>query len=43
MLVTVAVDQLAAEKLIRMDETQVPYLALVTASSGVTADVQIQP
>jgi pilus assembly protein CpaB len=43
MLVTVAVDELDAEKLIHLDETQVPYLALVTTSSGVTADAQFQP
>lgn len=43
MLVTVAVDQADAERLIHLDETQVPYLALVTASSGVKPDIQFQP
>ena len=43
MLVTVAVNQLQAEQLIHLDENQVPYLALVTPSSGVKADVQFQP
>lgn len=43
MLVTVAVNQADAERLIHLDETQVPYLALVTASSGVKADIQFQP
>ncbi|HEX9552786.1 MAG TPA: RcpC/CpaB family pilus assembly protein [Streptosporangiaceae bacterium] len=43
MLVTVAVNQFQAEQLIHLDENQVPYLALVTPSSGVKADVQFQP
>jgi pilus assembly protein CpaB len=43
MLVTVAVNQTDAERLIKLDETQVPYLALVTDSSGVTADIKFQP
>ena len=43
MLVTVAVNQLDAEKLIHLDETEVPYLALVTSSSGVKADIKFQP
>jgi pilus assembly protein CpaB len=43
MLVTVAVNQFEAEQLIHLDENQVPYLALVTPSSGVKADVQFQP
>jgi pilus assembly protein CpaB len=43
MLVTVAVDQADAERLIHLDETQVPYLALVTASSGTKADIKFQP
>jgi pilus assembly protein CpaB len=42
MLVTVAVSQADAEKLIHLDETQVPYLALVTSSSNVKADIQFQ-
>jgi hypothetical protein len=43
MLVTVAVDQADAERLIHLEETQVPYLALVTSSSGVKADIKFQP
>jgi len=43
MLVTVAVNQLDAEKLIHLDEVQVPYLALVTSSSNVHADTKFQP
>jgi pilus assembly protein CpaB len=43
MLVTVAVNQLDAEKLIHLDEVQVPYLALVTSSSNVKADIKFQP
>ena len=43
MLVTVAVNQVDAEKLIHLDETAVPYLALVTSSSGVKADIKFQP
>ncbi len=43
MLVTVAVNQADAERLIHLEETQVPYLALVTSSSGVKADIKFQP
>ena len=43
MLVTVAVNQADAERLIHLDETAVPYLALVTSSSGVKADIKFQP
>jgi len=43
MLVTVAVNQLDAEKLIHLDEVEVPYLALVTSSSNVHADTKFQP
>jgi len=43
MLVTVAVNQLDAEKLIHLGEVEVPYLALVTPASSVKTDIKFQP
>ena len=43
MLVTVAANQVDAEKLIHLDEVEVPYLALVTPSSNVKPDIKFQP
>lgn len=43
MLITVAVNQTEAEQLIHLDELQVPYLALVTPSSKVKADIKFAP
>jgi len=43
LLVTVAVSQTDAEKLIHLAEAGIPYLALVTASSGTTPDVTFNP
>jgi pilus assembly protein CpaB len=43
MLVTVAANQADAERLIHLDEVEVPYLALVTPSSNVKADIKFQP
>lgn len=43
MLVTVAVSQADAERLIHLAEDGIPYLALVTASSGAKPDVAFKP
>ena len=43
LLVTVAVSQTDAEKLIHLAEAGIPYLALVTASSGTKPDIKFQP
>ena len=43
LLVTVAVDQVDAERLIHLAEAGIPYLALVTASSGTQPDATFKP
>lgn len=42
-LVTMAVDQRDAERLIKLAESGIPYLALVTDSSGTKSDITYQP
>lgn len=43
LMVTVAVSQADAERLIHLAEAGIPYMALVTASSGTKADVTFTP
>lgn len=42
-LVTVALDQVDAERLIEIAEAHVPYLALVTPASGTAPDISFRP
>jgi pilus assembly protein CpaB len=42
-LITVAVNQADAERLIEIAEAHVPYLALVTTASGTVPDINFQP
>jgi pilus assembly protein CpaB len=42
-MVTVALNQLDAERLIELAETALPYMAVVTSSSGTTPDITFKP